>query len=131
MSFELAAGWSSPRFQSVSVVPISQWRPHGMMKRTLVSVRSVIPVSALILLSPKAVHALADVHDTPNRPISPCAPVGLGVGWIVHAVVLGARPVMCWVNATLPVAPLTGPYTWVLTLEIRELEHRPPARQRP
>ena len=34
---------------------------------------------------PTAVHAVADVHDAANRKLE-VAPVGLGVGWIVHAV---------------------------------------------
>jgi hypothetical protein len=34
---------------------------------------------------PTAVHAFADVHDTPNSWLF-CLRVGLGVGWIAHAV---------------------------------------------
>ena len=38
MSVRLAAGWALSRFQSVSVVPMIQCRPHGMTKSTDFSV---------------------------------------------------------------------------------------------
>ena len=43
MSAAVAAGCALSRFQSVSVVPISQCRPHGMTNSTLFSVRSSSP----------------------------------------------------------------------------------------
>ncbi len=43
MSTEVAAGWALSRFQSVSVVPMIQCRPHGMTNRTDVAVRRMIP----------------------------------------------------------------------------------------
>ena len=43
MSLSLAAGWSFDSDQSVSVVPMIQWLPHGMTKRTDVSVRRISP----------------------------------------------------------------------------------------
>jgi hypothetical protein len=45
MSRELAAGWALSSDQSVSVVPMIQWRPHGITNSTLFSVRRMIPVS--------------------------------------------------------------------------------------
>src|SRR3989442_537340 len=45
MSARLAAGWARSRSQSVSVVPTSQWRPHGITNRTLFSVRRISPES--------------------------------------------------------------------------------------
>ena len=44
MSARLAAGWALSRDQSVSVVPMIQCRPHGMMNSTLFGVRMMIPV---------------------------------------------------------------------------------------
>ena len=44
MSLLVAAGCALSRCQSVSVVPISQCRPHGMMNSTDFSVRRIIPV---------------------------------------------------------------------------------------
>ena len=43
MSLALAAGWALSSCQSVSVVPMIQWRPHGMTNRTLFSVRRIRP----------------------------------------------------------------------------------------
>ena len=43
MSLRLAAGCALSRFQGVSVVPMIQWRPHGMTKRTEVGVRVTKP----------------------------------------------------------------------------------------
>jgi hypothetical protein len=40
-------------------------------------------VPALLVYDPTAVHADADVHDTPAREL-PCAPLGLGVDWTAH-----------------------------------------------
>ena len=48
MSARLAAGWARSRFQSVSVVPMIQWLPHGMTNSTLFSVRLMSPTVALI-----------------------------------------------------------------------------------
>ena len=45
MSLRVAAGWARSRFQSVSVVPISQWFFHGMTSNTDVSVRRISPAS--------------------------------------------------------------------------------------
>ena len=45
MSERLAAGWSFERSQSVSVVPMIQWRPHGMTNSTDFSVRRIRPDS--------------------------------------------------------------------------------------
>ena len=45
MSAAVAAGCALSRFQSVSVVPMSQCRPHGMTNSTLFSVRSSSPNS--------------------------------------------------------------------------------------
>ncbi len=42
---------------------------------------SVRPVPPLLLYPPTAVHAAADVHDTPLRAL-PWAPAGLGVDWM-------------------------------------------------
>ena len=44
MSFDVAAGSSRSRFQSVSVVPIIQCRFHGITNSTLFSVRSRRPI---------------------------------------------------------------------------------------
>ena len=44
MSADDAAGWALSSCQSVSVVPMIQCRPHGMMNSTLFSVRRIIPV---------------------------------------------------------------------------------------
>jgi hypothetical protein len=44
MSRADAAGWALSRFQSVSVVPMIQCRPHGMTNSTDFSVRRMIPV---------------------------------------------------------------------------------------
>ena len=44
MSFDVAAGWARSSFQSVSVVPMIQCRPHGMTNSTLFSVRRMMPV---------------------------------------------------------------------------------------
>ena len=38
MSLRVAAGWSRPNCQSVSVVPMIHWSPHGSTKSTLFSV---------------------------------------------------------------------------------------------
>ena len=48
MSRADAAGWARSRSQSVSVVPMIQWRPHGMTNSTLVAVRRIMPVSEWI-----------------------------------------------------------------------------------
>ena len=45
MSLALAAGWALSSSQSVSVVPMIQWRPHGMTNSTLFSVRRISPLS--------------------------------------------------------------------------------------
>ena len=50
MSLRLAAGWARSSAQSVSVVPMIQWLPHGMMNSTLFSVRVMMPVAELIRL---------------------------------------------------------------------------------
>jgi hypothetical protein len=39
----------------------------------------------LVKSNPTAVHAVAEVHDTPCKPLS-VAPVGFGVDWIDHFV---------------------------------------------
>src|SRR4028119_2113103 len=44
----LAAGCARSRSQSVSVVPMIQWLPHGMMNSRLFSVRVMTPVALLI-----------------------------------------------------------------------------------
>ena len=43
MSLLDAAGWALSRFQSVSVVPMIQCRPHGMTNSTDFSVRRIRP----------------------------------------------------------------------------------------
>ncbi len=43
-----AAGCALSRSQSVSVVPMIQWRPHGMTNSTLFSVRRIRPVEELM-----------------------------------------------------------------------------------
>ena len=48
MSVWLAAGWARSSVQSVSVVPMIQWLPHGMMNSRLFSVRVMMPVAELI-----------------------------------------------------------------------------------
>src|SRR4028119_1583563 len=48
MSVRLAAGCARSRSQSVSVVPMIQWLPHGMMNSRLFSVRVMTPVALLI-----------------------------------------------------------------------------------
>ena len=59
MSAWLAAGWARSSFQSVSVVPMTQWLPHGMMNSRLFSVRVMMPVRELIRLrGTTQVHAL-------------------------------------------------------------------------
>ena len=45
MSALVAAGWARSRFQSVSVVPMIQCVPHGMMNSTDFSVRRMIATS--------------------------------------------------------------------------------------
>jgi hypothetical protein len=47
------------------------------------------------------VHAVADVHDTEDRRMI-CAPLGLGVGWIVQA-----KPSQCSASGRL-VSPQLG-----------------------
>ena len=44
MSAAVAAGCALSRYQSVSVVPTSQCRPHGITNSTLFSVRRIMPV---------------------------------------------------------------------------------------
>ena len=44
MSARDAAGWLRSRSQGVSVVPMIQWRPHGITNSTDFSVRRMIPV---------------------------------------------------------------------------------------
>ena len=44
MSALVAAGWALSRFQSVSVVPMIQCRPHGITNSTDFSVRRISPV---------------------------------------------------------------------------------------
>jgi hypothetical protein len=53
----------------------------GWMVQVLPSQRSA---SGAPLLDPTAVHAVAEVHDTPKR-LLVVAPLGLGVGCIVQA----------------------------------------------
>lgn len=48
MSALVAAGWARSRFQSVSVVPMIQWVPHGMTNSTDFSVRRMIAASETI-----------------------------------------------------------------------------------
>ncbi len=48
MSARLAAGWALSRFQSVSVVPMIQCRPHGITNSTDFSVLVMKPVSERI-----------------------------------------------------------------------------------
>ena len=48
MSSPVGVGSARSPVQSVSVVPTIQRCPHGMMNRTLFSVRRMIPVSARI-----------------------------------------------------------------------------------
>ena len=48
MSARLAAGWALSSFQSVSVVPMIQCRPHGMTNSTLFSVRRMSPCAEWI-----------------------------------------------------------------------------------
>ena len=48
MSARVAAGCARSRFQSVSVVPISQWFFHGMTNSTDVDVRRISPASPVI-----------------------------------------------------------------------------------
>jgi hypothetical protein len=46
---------------------------------------SVTGVPVLSVLFPTAVHAVAEMHDTPDSLLA-CAPLGLGVVWIVQLV---------------------------------------------
>ena len=48
MSDFVAAGWARSRYQSVSVVPISQWLFHGITNSTDDSVRRISPASPTI-----------------------------------------------------------------------------------
>ncbi len=48
MSAFVAAGWARSRFQSVSVVPMIQWLPHGITNSTDFSVRRMIAESLTI-----------------------------------------------------------------------------------
>ncbi len=48
MSDAVAAGWALSRYQSVSVVPMIQCRPHGMTNSTLFSVRRISAASEWI-----------------------------------------------------------------------------------
>ena len=50
MSVLLAAGCARSRSQSVSVVPMIQWLPHGITNSRLFSVRVMMPVAELIRL---------------------------------------------------------------------------------
>ena len=43
-----AAGWARSRLQSVSVVPMIQWPPHGSTNSTDVGVRRIRPASPVI-----------------------------------------------------------------------------------
>ena len=63
MSAAVAAGCALSRSQSVSVVPTSQWRPHGMTNSTLFSVRKIMPMSELdAVAGHDEVHALRRAH---------------------------------------------------------------------
>lgn len=44
MSAAVAAGCALSRYQSVSVVPTNQCRPHGITNSTLFSVRRIMPM---------------------------------------------------------------------------------------
>ena len=48
MSLRVAVGWARSRFQSLSVVPISQWFFHGMTNSTDDAVRRIRPASPVI-----------------------------------------------------------------------------------
>ena len=63
MSARLAAGSVLLPAQSVSVVPMIQYRPQGMMNSTLSAVRAMIPVEEWIaVLGHDQVDALGDAQ---------------------------------------------------------------------
>jgi hypothetical protein len=47
------------------------------------SASCLLSPNGLAAVSPTAVHALAEVHDTPLKSMR-VAPAGLGVGWMTH-----------------------------------------------
>ena len=119
MSARLAAGWARSRFQSVSVVPISQCWPHGMTKSTDFSVRRMIPDS-------EAMRSFGTTRWMPleartlNWPRLPDSPSTSSVQTPVQTITESARtsPVSP-VSTSRMVAPTTRPpsrtmpTTWV------------------
>ncbi len=73
MSAALAAGWASPSFQSVSVVPMIQCRPHGMTNSTDFSVRRISPASPRIRSrgTTRWMPLLARTWNCPRSPTRP------------------------------------------------------------
>jgi hypothetical protein len=59
---------------------------------------------ALVPKPPTAVHAEADVHDTPNR-VSSVEPMGWGVGWIDHFLPFQRSASMDSLRAPFPKPP--------------------------
>ena len=70
MSDVVAAGCARSRFQSVSVVPISQWFFHGMTNSTDVAVRRISPASPVIRSRGTTMCTPLDAR-TRNRPRPP------------------------------------------------------------
>ena len=73
MSARVAAGWNLSSRQSVSVVPSSQCRPHGMMNSTLVAVRRITPVSSCTRSrgTTRCTPLEARTRNLPRSPTSP------------------------------------------------------------
>ncbi len=74
MSAALAAGWARSSAQSVSVVPMIQCRPHGMMNSTDFSVRRISPESERIRSrgTTRWIPLLARTWNCPRSPASAC-----------------------------------------------------------
>ena len=70
MSAALAAGWARSSSQSVSVVPMIQWLPHGMMNSRLFSVRVIRPV---IAVDPVPRHHQMDALRRPDPELAAAA----------------------------------------------------------
>ncbi len=89
MSVELAAGCALSSSQSVSVVPMIQWRPHGITNSTLVAVRRISPVSSWMRSRGTTMWTPFDARtrNLPRSPTRACrssvhTPVALTTWWL-------------------------------------------------
>ena len=88
MSAADAAGWALSSDQSVSVVPMIQWRPHGMTNSTDFSVRRMRPESPRMRSrgTTRWMPLLARTWNWPRSPANDCVssvqtPVALTTCW--------------------------------------------------